>query len=107
MELKKRLYVRRKINELTPDSIINYPKRNRTQDEIRLYNRLYYALVKRNSAYYKHYAKEYHSKHKDVYKYKYKQATIESMNNKRKIKIVQMRVKIEEPTEENKFIIEI
>ena len=107
MELKKRLYMKRQINEMTPDKIINYPKRNRTQDEIRLYNRLYYALVKRNSAYYKHYAKEYHAKHKDVYKYKYKQATIESINNKRNIKIVQMRVKIEEPTEENKFIIEI
>ena len=99
--------MKRQINEMTPDKIINYPKRNRTQDEIRLYNRLYYALVKRNSAYYKHYAKEYHAKHKDVYKYKYKQPTIESMNNKRQIKIVQMRVKIEEPTEENKFIIEI
>jgi hypothetical protein len=107
MELKKRLYMRRKINEMTPDNTLKYKKQNRTQDEIRLYNRLYYALVLRNSAYYKHYAKEYHSKHKDVYKYKYKQATIENMNNKRKIKIVQMRVKIEEPTEENKFIIEI
>ena len=107
MELKKRLYNRRKLKEITKDDIDKYKKVNRTQDEIRLYNRLYYSYVKRHSEYYQHYAKEYHSKNKELYKYKYKAATIESMNKERQIKIVQQRVKIEFPTEDNKFILEI
>ena len=109
MELKKRLYNRRKFKELKKDNIDNYDNKKvvRTQDEIRLYNRLYYSYVKRHSEYYQHYAKEYHSKNKELYKYKYKAATIESMNKKRQIKIVQQRVKIEFPTEDKKFILEI
>jgi hypothetical protein len=107
MELKKRLYNRRKLKEITKDDIGKYKKVNRTQDEIRLYNRLYYYYVKRHSEYYQHYAKEYHSKNKELYKYKYKAATIESMNKERQIKIVQQRVKIEFPTEDKKFILEI
>ncbi len=64
MELKKRLYNRRKFKELKKDNINNYENKkvNRTQDEIRLYNRLYYSYVKRHCEYYQHYAKEYHSK---------------------------------------------
>lgn len=109
MELKKRLYKRRKFKELKNDNNDKYElkKNNRTQDEIRLYNRLYYSYVKRHSEYYQHYAKEYHAKNKELYKYKYKAATLESMNKKRHIKIVQQRVKIEFPTEDNKFILEI
>ena len=40
----------------------------------------------RHSEYYQHYAKEYHSKNKELYKYKYKAATIECMNKKDKLK---------------------
>ena len=68
---------------------------------------MYYAYVLRYSQDYKHYTKEYHSRNKEVYKYKYKKETLEIMNKKREIKKVQLRVKIEFPTEENKFIIEI
>jgi hypothetical protein len=53
--------------------------------------------------YYQHYAKEYHSKNKEFYKYKYKLETLESMNKKRDIKIIQQRVKI---TDDN-LILEI
>jgi len=107
MELKKRVYNRRKIKEKIGVDDIDIKQSNRTQDEIRLYNRLYYAYVLRHSPYYKHYAKEYHKRNKEVYKYKYKQETLENMNKMRKIKIVELRVKIEFPTEENKFIVEI
>ena len=106
MELKKRVYNRRKFNDLNINDI-DIEKVNRTQDEVRLYNRLYYAYVLRKSSYYKHYTKEYHKRNKELYKYKYKEATVDSMNKKREIKIVQLRVKIEFPTEQNKFILEI
>ena len=106
MELKKRVYMRRKFNDLNINDN-NTEKVNRTQDEIRLYNRLYYAYVLRHSQDYKHYTKEYHTRNREVYKYKYKKETLETMNKKREIKIVQLRVKIEFPTEENKFIVEI
>ena len=106
MELKKRVYMRRKFNDLDINDN-NTEKVNRTEDEIRLYNRLYYAYVLRHSQDYKHYTKEYHTRNREVYKYKYKQETLEIMNKKREIKIVQLRVKIEFPTEQNKFIIEI
>ena len=42
MELKKRVYNRRKFNDLNMNDI-DIEKVNRTQDEVRLYNRLYYA----------------------------------------------------------------
>ena len=106
MELKKRVYMRRKFNDLDINDN-NTEKVNRTQDEVRLYNRLYYAYVLRHSQDYKHYTKEYHTRNREVYKYKYKQETLEIMNKKTEIKIVQLRVKIEFPTEQNKFIIEI
>ena len=82
-------------------------KVKRTKEDIRLYNRLYYTYVLRHSPYYKHYAKEYHKRNREIYKYKYKEDTLEKMNKMRKIKIVQLRVKIEFPTGANKFIIEI
>jgi hypothetical protein len=107
MELKKRVYNRRQIKEKIGVDDIDIKQSNRTQDEIRLYNRLYYAYVLRHSPYYKHYAKEYHKRNREVYKYKYKQETLENINKMRKIKIVELRVKIEFPTEENKFIVEI
>ena len=106
MDLKKRVYMRRKFNDLNINDN-NTEKVNRTQDEVRLYNRLYYAYVLRHSQDYKHYTKEYHTRNREVYKYKYKQETLENMNKMRKIKIVELRVKIEFPSEENKFIVEI
>ena len=56
MELKKRVYMRRKFNDLDINDN-NTEKVNRTQDEVRLYNRLYYAYVLRHSQDYKHYTK--------------------------------------------------
>ena len=107
MELNKRNYNKRNIKEKIGVTDIDIKQNNRTQDEVRLYNRLYYAYVLRHSQDYKHYTKEYHSRNKEVYKYKYKKETLEIVNKKREIKIVQLRVKIEFPTEQNKFIIEI
>ena len=46
-------------------------KVKRTKEDIRFYNRLYYAYVRKNDKYYQHYAKEYHANNKDFYKYKY------------------------------------
>ena len=68
---------------------------------------MYYAYVLRHSPYYKHNAKEYHKRNREVYIYRYQQETLANMNKMRKIKIVELRVKIEFPTEENKFIVEI
>lgn len=107
MELKKRIYNKRNIKDKIGTDDIDIKQSNRTQDEIRLYNRLYYTYVLRHSPYYKHYAKEYHKRNREIYKYKYKEDTLEKMNKMRKIKIVQLRVKIEFPTGANKFIIEI
>ena len=69
-------------------------KVKRTSEQIRLYNRLYYAYVRKNDKYYQHYVKEYHSNNKEFYQYKYFLRTMESMNKKREIKIIQQRVKI-------------
>ena len=66
----------------------------RTSEQIRLYNRLYYAYVRKNDKYYQHYVKEYHSNNKEFYQYKYYLKTMESINKKRNIKIIQQRVKI-------------
>ena len=107
MELNKRIYNKRNIKEKIGVDDIEIKQSNRTQDEVRLYNRLYYAYVLRHSQDYKHYTKEYHTRNREVYKYKYKQETLEIMNKKREIKIVQLRVKIEFPTEQKKFILEI
>ena len=107
MELNKRNYNKRNIKEKIGVTDIDIKQNNRTQDEVRLYNRLYYAYVLRHSQDYKHYTKEYHTRNREVYKYKYKQETLENMNKMRKIKIVELRVKIEFSTEENKFIVEI
>ena len=107
MELKKRVYNRRKIKEKIGVDDIDIKQSKRTQDEIKLYNRLYYTYVLRHSPYYKNYAKKYHTRNREIYKYKYKEDTLEKMNKMRKIKIVQLRVKIEFPTGKNKFIIEI
>ena len=78
-------------------------KVKRTKEEIRLYNRLYYAYVRKNDKYYQHYAKEYHANNKDFYKYKYQLKTMESMNKKRDIKVSKQRVKISD----NNLILEI
>ena len=43
-------------------------KVKRTKEDIKLYNRLYYAYVRKNDKYYQHYAKEYHANNKDFYK---------------------------------------
>ena len=109
MELNKRIYNKRNITEKIGVTDINIKQNNRTQDEVRLYNRLYYAYVLRHSQDYKHYTKEYHTRNREAYKYKYKhkQGILENMNKTPKIKIVELRVKIEYPTEENKFIVEI
>ena len=45
MELKKRIYNRRNIKEKIGTVDIDIKQSNRTQDEIRLYNRLYYTYV--------------------------------------------------------------
>ena len=97
MELKKRIYNRRNIKEKIGTVDIDIKQSNRTQDEIRLFNRLYYTYVLRHSPYYKHYAKEYHTRNREIYKYKYKEDQLEKVNKMRKIKIVQLRVKIEFP----------
>jgi len=54
-------------------------KNKRTKEDIRLYNRLYYADVRKNDEYYQHYVKKYHS-------YRYYE--------KRIIKLFQQQVKI-------------
>ena len=69
-------------------------KVKRTKEDIKLYNRLYYAYVRKHDKYYQHYVKEYHSNNREFYQYKYYLRTMESMNKKREIKIIQQRVKI-------------
>ena len=69
-------------------------KVKRTEEDIRLYNRLYYKYVRKNDMYYQHYTKEYHANNKDFYKYKYQLKNIESINKKREIKVSKQRVKI-------------
>jgi hypothetical protein len=48
MELKKRMYNRRNNKEKIGVDDIDIKQSNRKQDEIRLYNRLYYAYVLRH-----------------------------------------------------------
>jgi len=69
-------------------------KVKRTKEDIKIYNRLYYTYVRKHDKYYQHYVKEYHSNNKGFYQYKYYLRTMESMNKKREIKIIQQRVKI-------------
>ena len=64
MELKKRIYNRRNIKEKIRTEDIDIKQSNRTQEEIRLYNRLYYTYVLRHLPYYKHYTKEYHKRNR-------------------------------------------
>ncbi len=69
-------------------------KVKRTKEDIKLYNRLYYAYVRKHDIYYQHYVKEYHANNKDYYKYKYNEKNMESINKRREIKIRKQRVKI-------------
>ena len=69
-------------------------KVKRTKEDIRKYNRLYYAYVRKDDRYYQHYVKEYHSNNKGFYQYKYNLRTMESMIKKHELKIFQQQAKI-------------
>ena len=66
----------------------------RTKEDIRKYNRLYYAYVRKDDKYYQHYVEEYHSNNKGFYQYKYYLRTMESMIKKHELKIFQQQAKI-------------